>query len=95
MYMQTTEIASVLEETFWGRGAGVRAGCRQVHTCHRSSGAAARPTVLASLDAPARTMNLPCPHYTTGCQVHDSPYFLRQLGQGKARTTKRTARGKI
>ena len=39
MYKQTTEIASVLGKSFWGRGAGVRAGCRQVHTCHRSSGA--------------------------------------------------------
>ena len=66
-YKQTTEIASVLEKSFWGRGAGVWARCRQVHTCHRSSGAAARPTVLTSLDAPTRTMNLPWPPYTSGC----------------------------
>jgi len=67
MYKQTTENASVLEKSFWGRGAGVRAGCRQVHTCRLSSGAAARPTVRASLDAPTRTMHQPWLPYTSGC----------------------------
>jgi len=35
--------------------------------CKPATSVAARPTVLASLDAPARTMNPPWPPYTSIC----------------------------